>query len=632
VSDRSPISTKRRLVSVAVAFVFSLLWAAACTAAIDRIQAANNAGRALARPIEVTSELFLISALLVWVVMLALIALTGRVVLSAGLLMVVSLGLGFADYEKLQMRSEPVYPSDLQFLSQPGFLTDMVGVRPVVLTTVAFVVCLGVFAAAGWLLGKVFPRIRRSSEPRTWVAWVVSRVVVLVAASLVLVYAAHFNSPGNKVREAYVASGADWVKWNQRINYMRHGFVAGLLYNTTAPAMTKPAGYSKSTMDALAARYSTIADQMNQGRSPGALDGVNIVVILSESFSDPTKVSGIHLQQDPLPFTRKLMTRTESGNMLSLFIGGGTADMEFEALTGFSLAEFLPQLNTPYQQLVTKTKTFPSVVGYLKGKGHDAVAIHPFVPTMYNRLQAYPTLGFSHFIHQGMLQEENHIERNHYISDASAFHEVQYQIDRSAKPLLVNLVTMQNHYPVANKYDHPIKVTGNTQGIKGQLDQYARGVRYSDQAMRQFLAQLKQSPEKTAVVFYGDHAPPLWPRAAIYNKNQATLRKTPFFLWTNFEHLPHHRLPAATSPTHFMPLLFDALHAPLPPYYALLDRLYRYVPAMSPGEYHGTDGRVVDPSRLSPEARQVLHDYRLVQYDLAVGKRYSEPTMFPQAR
>jgi phosphoglycerol transferase MdoB-like AlkP superfamily enzyme len=250
---------------------------------------------------------------------------------------------------------------------------------------------------------------------------------------------------------------------------------------------------------------------------------------------------------------------------------------------------------------------------------------------MYNRLKAYPALGFSRFIHQGMLQEENHIQRNHYISDASAFHEVQYQLDKSAKPLLVNLVTMQNHYPVAGKYDNPIRITGNTKGLVGQLDQFSRGVRYSDQAMKQFLAQLEKSPEKTAVVFYGDHAPPLWPRAAIYGQNQATLRKTPFFIWTNYQHLKPEPLAPATSPTHFMPLLFNALHAQIPPYYALLDQLYKYVPAMSPGELHSPDGSVVDPKTLSPQAQQVLHDYKMVQYDLAVGKHYSESTMYPQA-
>ncbi len=57
------------------------------------------------------------------------------------------------------------------------------------------------------------------------------------------------------------------------------------------------------------------------------------------------------LDEDPIPYTRSLMARTISGNMLAQLFGGGTANMEFEALTGQSLSQFLPQMNTPYQML-----------------------------------------------------------------------------------------------------------------------------------------------------------------------------------------------------------------------------------------------------------------------------------------
>jgi len=79
-----------------------------------------------------------------------------------------------------------------------------------------------------------------------------------------------------------------------------------------------------------------------------------------------------------------------------------------------------------------------------------------------------------------------------------------------------------------------------------------------------------------------------------------------------------------------MPLLFRSVGAELPPYYALLLRLHRAIPAMEQGEYHLPDGTVTTEDGLSPHARRLLQDYRLVQYDLAVGRRYSESTMFPQ--
>jgi hypothetical protein len=164
--------------------------------------------------------------------------------------------------------------------------------------------------------------------------------------------------------------------------------------------------------------------------------------------------------------------------------------------------------------------------------------------------------------------------------------------------------------------------------VRNQLGAFARGLRYSDVALRDFLADLEESPERTAVVFYGDHAPPFWPRSNVFEQNEKQLRKTPFFLWTNFRRLTPRELPL-TSPTHFLPLLFDEIDAPLTPYYALLRALHDEVPAMAMGEYHTADGDVVtDPADLGQEAQQLLEDYRMVQYDLTIGERYSEEALF----
>ena len=75
---------------------------------------------------------------------------------------------------------------------------------------------------------------------------------------------------------------------------------------------------------------------------------LNVVVVLSEALSDPTLVPGVGLDEDPIPFTRRLMATTTSGAMLSPQVGGGTANMEFEALTGLSLSQCQAQLTSPY--------------------------------------------------------------------------------------------------------------------------------------------------------------------------------------------------------------------------------------------------------------------------------------------
>ena len=98
--------------------------------------------------------------------------------------------------------------------------------------------------------------------------------------------------------------------------------------------------------------------------------------------------------------------RTPSGSMRSPLIGGGTANIEFEALTGQSTSQFNPQMTTPYQMLVPKERTYPSAVGYFEAKGDRTVAIHPFRPQMYRRDEVYPILGFDRTVFQSAMQEE----------------------------------------------------------------------------------------------------------------------------------------------------------------------------------------------------------------------------------
>ena len=97
----------------------------------------------------------------------------------------------------------------------------------------------------------------------------------------------------------------------------------------------------------------------------------DIIIVMSESFWDPTRLPGVKITPDPIANVRKL----RSGSMFSPEFGGMTANVEFEALTGFSNA-FLPYGSIPYQQYVRGT--MPSLATFLKSEGYRTRAIHPF--------------------------------------------------------------------------------------------------------------------------------------------------------------------------------------------------------------------------------------------------------------
>jgi len=172
-------------------------------------------------------------------------------------------------------------------------------------------------------------------------------------------------------------------------------------------------------------------------------------------------------------------------------------------------------------------------------------------------------------------------------------------------------------------------VTGPDGKPMGETGQYVRGLSHSDTALADFIGNLERSDERTVVVFYGDHLPATYPDSVFRANTRRTVHQTPFLVWANFA--GHDEPQPTTSPTHFVDLLLQRAGAPVPPYYALLQRLREQLPAIDSGMAVDRRDRLVAPSDLSGKALRLLHDYRLVQYDLCAGRRYSEDAMFDAA-
>ncbi len=613
-----------------IAGVLSFLWACLCNATIDVLQAGGNLERLVKYELPDTPVIFLLSSTVVWLVWGLVFALVGRYFLTGALVLSAAVVAGFANYEKLRVRGEPILPSDIGFASNPGFLGDVVARS----TVVAVIVLIFLVVLIAVLLGRVvrptFPRVTRRRFPGMWRRWILVRVVIGVVCASLLVYVSNFNQGDNAARGAYERAGAHWAFWFQKVNYLRHGVVAGFLYNMPTDPMEMPEGYSRERMDQLATKYEGLATAMNRrGGGQQSVDDLNVVVVLSESFADPTQIPGVELERDPIPFTRALMADNPSGSLLAQHFGGGTANMEYEALTGLSISQFAPQHDTPYSMSVFDQDSYPSVIGYLKARGHRATGIHPYMPTMYKRQGAYRALGFDEFVSEDDLHEQRRIDNAQFIADSSAFKETLLRMKESTGPDVVNLVTMQNHYPTDDVYDDPLQVSGVEDDVVDPLGNFARGLEHSDEALKSFLAELKAWDEPTAVVFYGDHQPALWGEDAEISANQQLMHQAPFVLWSNTKDLPAQKAPLV-SPIQFMPMLFQGMGVDLPPFYALLAQLDEHVSAMENGEYYSPSGALLEDPESDPATAELLEDYRLVEYDLAVGERYSLDRMFPQ--
>ena len=538
-------------------------------------------------------------------------ALMGDVMLANVLLIFVGGIMGVVNLEKTRQRTEPLYPSDFEMITASKSLLGMVPWQTAA-AGIAFVLFGGVV---------IYFLIRRNLRRQTPKLSKKNRLAMLLVTSIGVLYIGQFQQPGNLVKLAYEKKN-NWIPWSQLDNYHVNGFVAGFLYNLPSDPMEKPAYYSAGKIDELQAKYQVIADEINAGRDKTEPD-VNIIFVMNESFSDPLELDGLNLGMDPIPFVRALADNSYSGEMLSTGYGGGTANIEFEALSTFSMEPFEANITTPYTQFLSSIEQFPSVVSRLKDAGYAITAIHPFNTTMYKRKENYKVLGFDSFIYDATMSSvTERIDTNPYISDKSAYEEVLQKMAETPETDFIHLVTMQNHAPYVNKYT--AVPSYEESGIKDEeVRNYLQDLIYSDEAFELLMTQLADFEEPTVVVFWGDHQSSVFGES-VYEENEVqNMHETPLRILSNFD--SSYKDLGTISPIYFYTEVLEMTQTKLIPYDALLETLQSVLPAFEKSMYlNGQTGEYVfSREDLPEETLEILSDYEQIQYDVLTGKRFS---------
>lgn len=550
------------------------------------------------------TEKFFLGGLVLLALLLFLSGVIGSLGMGAVLYTVFIGILGYADYLKMTMRQEPIYPDDLKMAANLGMMKDLVGLP---LFLVLLVVILAVLVGVGYMFWRSLKKPKNIQ---------ILRLVTVVLSGGLLLYASNFNSSSNLLRKGYDRT-ALWIPYSQKMNYYNVGFVGGFLYNLKVEAMEKPKGYSEAAVKEITERYQKEADAAN--KKVKEEEQPNIVYVMSESFSDPNRLKGVTVSGDPLKDYYEVANQTYSGQMLSQNYGGGTANIEFEALTGFSMEPLNAQMTTPYTLLVPKLEKVPSLVSLLKGSGYETTAIHPYDTSMYKRKDVYQVLGFDQFLDQDTMTHRDKLENNPYISDESAYEEVLDQLD-SDTPQFLHLVTMQTHMPYNGKYSN-ISYQVMAEGNNDSIANYAQDVAYASEALKNFTQELSKLSRRTIVVFWGDHLPGIYSDATQAANTGTTLHETEFLIYDSAGQLANTASGQITSPFYFAPTLFQQVGQATTGFYQLLLDLQKVLPAFEKSMYY-QNGQWQATASLG-DKEQLYKDYQMIQYDILAGKQYS---------
>ncbi len=402
---------------------------------------------------------------------------------------------------KVKNLAIPLMPADFRMLGQlrhgggellSGYVPHPVWMILALLAAIA--------ALAAWLW--VEPPVLRK-RPRRWraLASVVLSVALLTLLAGVPVW-----------RGLYSAQLLNMQPWSASATRNRDGLIGSLLLFH----LQYGAQHRKANIPAALALMAHYEPALAARQRPTSVNGQkpDIVVILSESFFDPTIMNGYPRGTDLTPNMHRLEQQGTSGRLHVPTFGGGTIRTEFEVLTGLSLRWF-PSVQFPYLQI--HQKRIPGIVRLLDGEGYTTLAVHGNNPGFWNRTEAFKELGFDRFLSISDFPPDDAALDGKYMSDKSFTDELLRQLPDSGPPRFVLGISIEAHGPydespgIDTRVRDAIPVPAGITDPQGRLElqNYIYHMQHADQQLGRLVATLAARKRRTLVLFFGDHLPAL---------------------------------------------------------------------------------------------------------------------------
>ncbi len=522
--------------------------------------------------------------------------------------------VSYVNYLKHAMTGDYFYPWDIQQTGNLGELTNFI--------TVPFPVLYAILIFFGLALTvPVF--FSGASLPLRW--------QVRTPLVLLLVGCTAFSVSTPKKVTALLNQSSLYLEDMalQTSNYTVNGFVGAFTVNVLSANIQKPEDYGKEAVDALLSDFAAIpADE--------TFSSPDIILVLSESFWDPTLLPGTTFSRDPLAGYRALCEEEGviSGRFFTTGFGGGTVRPEFEVLTGMT-TDYLPSGCVPWQYVTSEAESYVSLY---RDMGYTTMAIHPYTASFYNRKSAYPLIGIDtlHFEDDiyALNGEIDVTIRGKQISDDTFVDAIAYYMDKAAEedgaPQFVFGISMENHQPYPNKFD-PKDITAENpafdDAVANAVSNFTQGAADADRSLVRLTDYIKNRDRDTVLVWFGDHLPTLGAGFGAYvqsgmvgaydEADYERLYSTPFMVYANFALSESDMLHAGKdndiTTYNLMNAVADLIGAPRTAYMDYLESYYETIP------YYN----VRLHKAVSDEAKAFIEGHKMLTYDRIAGNGYS---------
>lgn len=337
--------------------------------------------------------------------------------------------------------------------------------------------------------------------------------------------------------------------WDITGGYNQYGFSYSFYNSAVNNGMSKPNGYSKNTIEGIKNELDILTAENSNNKtltssaiiednssnkevnSDTSIIKPNIIIVQLESFINPNWITDIELNKNPVSNFEALSDDFTSGLLSVPSFGGGTANTEFEVITGMS-TEFFGTGEFLFNTIASK-KSIPSLAYSLKNLGYSANALHNHEGKFYTRDKVYKNLGFDSFTPIECMSPPERTPVG-WPKDNVLINEICNIITSTDNPDLIFGVSVQGHGGYPNDYveDKEIYITNDySKDNKNSLEYYINQIYEMDQFVGNLIDAVNALDEPTIIAFYGDHFPAVGLATSDVSIN--TLKSTPYVIWDN---------------------------------------------------------------------------------------------------
>ena len=283
--------------------------------------------------------------------------------------------------------------------------------------------------------------------------------------------------------------------------YKDYGFAYCFTNSIIDNGIDKPEDYSEETMLAIKAELDTV-------KETGKKETPNIIVIQLETFFDPNEIVGLNMSENPIPTYTSFKEQYPSGYLTVPALGAGTANTEFEVLTGFS-SGFFGAGEYAYKTTVNE-EPVAGLCSILKGEGYGTYAIHNNKSSFYDRRNVYDKMGFDCFIPLEYMYDLQFTSTG-WAKDESLIKDIMKSLRDTEGQDLVFTISLQAHgkYPIGEDTceEHISLTYGEDIEVQQQMTYYVNQLHEMDIFLSHLKKELDARGEDYVLVLYGDHLP-----------------------------------------------------------------------------------------------------------------------------